>query len=83
MLMQANAGTWTVFPKPALGRRPPSPREARVRPGPVSPAARSAAPLPLVKSVTLAQRVANRPATVEWRPTYSPTAANGMCCPSP
>jgi hypothetical protein len=21
--------------------------------------------------------------TVEWRPTYPPTAAHGMCCPSP
>ena len=65
MLKQANAGPWTLLPKPALGRRPPDPREARVRPGPVSPAARPAAPLPLVASVTLVRRVANRPATVE------------------
>jgi hypothetical protein len=65
MLKQADAGLWTSLAKPALGRRPPSPREERVRPGPASPAARSAAPLPLVASVTLLRRVANRPATVE------------------
>jgi hypothetical protein len=65
MLKQANAGPWTLLHKPALGRRLPSPREARVWPGPASPAARSAAPLPLVASVTLVRRVANRPATME------------------